>query len=408
MRKLTAAFALAGLLCALIPALAQDAVIPPPPEGLPQAFRTTFTHGLQLLAEGNFAFAEGHFRGIYPPRPALVYVNLSCIAPQLRHRCERAVAQSLATWNGALPGIVEFVRTEDESRADAVVQFEPDLASTVAGGGLRYVCGTTQVNMPHDGQWVERTGLIRIALNGDGPMGPIHSTANLIHVLTHELGHFLGLGESSDKADIMGPDDHAATPSVAPSPRDLENLKQLLALADQLTALAERKEKVPMPASWQPPKQARTSPSGPSATSPKPGEKAPDFHVTDLAGKPQSLSAYAGKPILLDFWATWCGPCKADLPNLKRIVQTYAPKGLVVLGVSLDSDEKALRDFLQAQGITWPQMFDGKGWQNALAQQYNVRAIPQSLLIGADGVILRREYRAGDYEEDIKRLVGGP
>ena len=111
--------------------------------------------------------------------------------------------------------------------------------------------------------------------------------------------------------------------------------------------------------------------------------------------------------MLLDFWATWCGPCRADLPNLKELVAKYAPQGLVVLGISLDSDEEKLREFGRAESLTWPQLFDGQGWQNAVAKQYHVQAIPQALLIGKDGAIVRREYRATSFEDDIAKLVSG-
>jgi len=233
-----------------------------------------------------------------------------------------------------------------------------------------------------------------------------HSTAEMVHVVGHELGHFLGLGESANKADIMGEDDHKAAPSTTVSADDLARFRELLALGQAMSALAQRKEKVAVPRAWQPARAAAASPE-PSQISPKPGEKALDFTMKDLDGKEVTLSALRGKPVLLDFWATWCGPCKADLPNFRKIVETYEPKGLIVVGVSLDDDEAKLRRFAADEHIAWPQLFDGKGWQNAIAVQYGIHSIPQALLIGPDGTVVRRENRAGSFEEDIAKLVGG-
>jgi peroxiredoxin len=384
-------------------AVAQDTTVPPPPEWLTQAFRTTLSHGLQLLANGDFAFADGHFVAIKPPKPARVYVNVSCAPQPLRRRCHQAALEAMRLWGEASPELVEFIRTDSEDLADAVLQFEPSVA-VPQDGAVKFVCGVTSVQMPHDGQGVDRSALMRVSAS-QGGAGP-HSTAQMVHVTGHELGHFLGLGESANKADLMGPDDHKGTPSTAVSADDLARFRELLDLGEAMSALAQKGEKVAVPEAWQPPKPA-TAPSEPSQTSPKPGEKAPDFTMNDLDGKEIRLSAFQGKPVLLDFWATWCGPCRADLPNFKKIVETYAPKGLVVVAVSLDEDQAKLREVVATEKMTWPQLFDGKGWRNAIAVQYAIQSIPQSLLIGPDGTVVRRESRAGSFEEDIARLVGG-
>ena len=96
----------------------------------------------------------------------------------------------------------------------------------------------------------------------------------------------------------------------------------------------------------------------------------------------------------------------ADLPNLKALLERYRDKGLEVVAVSLDSDAAKLKATLADKGMWWPSLFDGQGWGNAIAGQFNVKAIPQALLIGRDGVIVRREYRATSFEDDIKKLLG--
>jgi thiol-disulfide isomerase/thioredoxin len=121
----------------------------------------------------------------------------------------------------------------------------------------------------------------------------------------------------------------------------------------------------------------------------------------DLQGKTHPWSQYKGKVVLLDFWATWCGPCVRDLPNVLKIYKTYHPKGFEIIGVSLDSDKKALTDFVKARGLTYPQLFDGKRWGNANAASYGVRAVPFSLLVGKDG----RIAAVNPQEEDLEAAV---
>jgi thiol-disulfide isomerase/thioredoxin len=115
------------------------------------------------------------------------------------------------------------------------------------------------------------------------------------------------------------------------------------------------------------------------------------FPITgnDLAGKPVSLDEYKGKVVLLDFWATWCGPCVGELPNVIAAYNKYHPKGFDVVGISLDQpDSRAkLTSFIKEKNMPWRQIYDGKFWQAANAKAYGVQAIPFTLLIGKDGKI---------------------
>ncbi|RYG55921.1 redoxin domain-containing protein, partial [bacterium] len=108
---------------------------------------------------------------------------------------------------------------------------------------------------------------------------------------------------------------------------------------------------------------------------------------SDLSGKKHSWKQYAGKVVLLDFWATWCGPCVGELPNVLKNYKTYHPKGMEIIGVSLDDNKEALTDFIKSRNLKYANLFDGKGWGNADAKSYGVRAVPFTLLIGKDGKI---------------------
>jgi peroxiredoxin len=129
------------------------------------------------------------------------------------------------------------------------------------------------------------------------------------------------------------------------------------------------------------------------------------FEVKDINGKRLSLDAYKGKVVLLDFWATWCMPCKVEMPNVVRIHKRFNKDGFEIIGISLDSNRDALENFIKTNEMSWPQYFDGKGWQNGLAEQYRVRAIPATYLIDKKGKIRYRSLRGADLESAVERLL---
>ena len=135
------------------------------------------------------------------------------------------------------------------------------------------------------------------------------------------------------------------------------------------------------------------------------GQRFPDFSVTDLAGSPLSVSGRGGRVTLVDFWATWCGPCKAEMPHVITAYQTYHGQGFNIIGVSLDSSRQALVNFTQAQGMTWPQYFDGLQWQNRLAVRYGINSIPMNYLLNRYGIIIGKDLRGSALSEAVVKAL---
>jgi peroxiredoxin len=137
------------------------------------------------------------------------------------------------------------------------------------------------------------------------------------------------------------------------------------------------------------------------------GKKAPDFTQNDPNGKPVTLSSLTGKNILLiDFWAAWCGPCRAENPNVVKVYNEFKDKGFDILGVSLD---RAAADWTKAiadDKLTWTQVSDIQYWNNAAAKLYGVNSIPASFLLDKNGVIVARNLRGEELYNKVKELVG--
>jgi thiol-disulfide isomerase/thioredoxin len=131
------------------------------------------------------------------------------------------------------------------------------------------------------------------------------------------------------------------------------------------------------------------------------GAKFPDFNVTDVAGRPLSVAGDRGKVVLVDFWATWCGPCRAEMPNVIAAYQKYHSKGFDIIGVSLDEDKEPLLSYLKDQKMTWPQFFDGKYWSNELAVKYGIDAIPANFLLDGEGKIIGKDLRGDELTQAV-------
>ena len=134
----------------------------------------------------------------------------------------------------------------------------------------------------------------------------------------------------------------------------------------------------------------------------------PDFNEKDLAGKPLSVANYKGKVVLVDFWATWCGPCVGELPNVLKTYEKYHAKGFEIIGISLDDSKDALDKFIKDKGVSWVQFFDGKGWSNKLAAQYGVNSIPATYLLDGQGKILAKNLRGEALEAEVAKNLTKP
>ena len=129
------------------------------------------------------------------------------------------------------------------------------------------------------------------------------------------------------------------------------------------------------------------------------GKLVSDFSATDLDRNPISLQQYRGKVVLLDFWGVWCGFCIDEMPNLKRLYDTYKDQGFDIIGVSLNDEESALRDYIKENDIQWRQIYSGKRWEeDPLAQQFKITGVPEQWLIDRDGKLITHKARGEKLE----------
>lgn len=137
------------------------------------------------------------------------------------------------------------------------------------------------------------------------------------------------------------------------------------------------------------------------------GKEFTELNLKDPAGKDIALSDYAGKGkyVLIDFWASWCGPCREEMPTLVNVYKTYKNKNFEIVGVSLDKDNEAWKKGIKDLNITWVQMSDLGYWESVAAQKYAVYSIPQTVLLDPQGIIIERNLRGDDLLKKLAELI---
>jgi thiol-disulfide isomerase/thioredoxin len=128
------------------------------------------------------------------------------------------------------------------------------------------------------------------------------------------------------------------------------------------------------------------------------------LNFTSVDGKAVALSSLKGKVVLIDFWATWCGPCVREIPNVKATFDKLHSKGFEIVGISFDQDKEALTKFVAKNKMAWPQYFDGKGWENAFGKRFEIHSIPTMWLVDKKGNLRHLDGR-DDLEQKVVKLL---
>jgi peroxiredoxin len=136
----------------------------------------------------------------------------------------------------------------------------------------------------------------------------------------------------------------------------------------------------------------------------KVGAEAPELILPTKDNKDLALSSFRGKIVLIDFWASWCAPCRKELPNVKRVYEKYKNKGFEILGVSLDKDRDAWLEAIDKEGLKWPQVSDLKFWQSEACQTYAVQSIPYTVLVDKEGKIIATDLRGADLDKKLAEI----
>ena len=137
----------------------------------------------------------------------------------------------------------------------------------------------------------------------------------------------------------------------------------------------------------------------------KKGTPAPEISLPDISGQTVSLSSLKGSVVLIDFWASWCGPCRKNNPNLVALYEKFKDKGFEILGVSVDKSNTDWKSAIAKDGLTWKQLIDNAGWNSQATIDYGVEAIPASFLIDKKGLVRGINLEGRELDGMVKKLL---